>query len=150
MDFSVLANDLADIASRAFGALIAKYYENNGMGFRTYKKLYDACITTVSDYSAGVWGLGLYPKLNSVHNRALRTYLGVHKYAPIEALSGELSFTPPSVHRKVEMVCFWNRIIKMPDYRRPKIIYNLEYQHKNSWCRDLMSIFDQTNWRCAL
>ena len=132
MDFSVLANDLADRASRALGSLIAKYYANNGMGYNTFKKLYDACITKVADYSAGIWGLGLYPKLNNVHNRALRTYLGVHKYAPIEALTGELSFTPPSIRRKIEMVRFWNRLVKMPEGRLPKVIFNLEYQHKKA------------------
>ena len=34
----------------------------------------------------------------------------------------------------------------MPDDRLPKVIFNLEYKHKNSWCRDLTSIFGQTNF----
>ena len=146
MDFSVLADDLATRPSRALGALIAKYYANNGMGYRTFKKLYDACITKVADYSAGVWGLGLYPKLNNIHNRAVRTYLGVHKYAPILALTGELSFTPPEIRRKVEMIRLWNRIIKMPDSRLPKIIFENEFESRKSWGRDIRSIFEQSNY----
>ena len=118
MDFSVLADDLANRASRALGALITKYYANNGMGFKTFKKMYDACITKVADYSSGVWGLGLYTKLNNVHNRALRTYLGVHKYAPLESLMGKLAFTPPAIRRKVEMIRLWNRIIKIAMHRQ--------------------------------
>ena len=39
MDFLVLAEDLATRASRALGSLIAKFYANNGMGYRTYKKM---------------------------------------------------------------------------------------------------------------
>ena len=129
MDFSVLADDLATRASRALGSLIAKFYANNGMGYRSYKKLYNACITKIADYSSGVWGLGLYPKLNNVHHRALRTYLGVHKYAPIEALTGELAFTPPAIRRKVEMVRLWNRLVKLPENRLPRIVFNHEYEN---------------------
>ena len=40
------------------------------MGFKTYVELYTACITKISDYCAGVWSLGLFTKLDSVHNRA--------------------------------------------------------------------------------
>ena len=68
------------------------------------------------------------------------------KYAPIEALIGELAFTPPEVRRKIEMIRLWNRIVKMPEGRLPKIIFNLEFENKNSWCRDLRSIFEQTNF----
>ena len=146
MDFSVLADDLATRASRALGSLIAKFYANNGMGYRSYKKLYNACITKIADYSSGVWGLGLYPKLNNVHHRALRTYLGVHKYAPIEALTGELAFTPPAIRRKVEMVRLWNRLVKLPENRLPRIVFNHEYENLTNWCRDLRSIFEQTNF----
>ena len=34
----------------------------------------------------------------------------------------------------------------MPESRLPKMIFNMEYEHKNSWCRDLLSIFEQTNF----
>ena len=50
LDFNILSNDLSARASRALGSLISKYYINNGMGFKTYVKLYTACITKISDY----------------------------------------------------------------------------------------------------
>ena len=81
-----------------------------------------------------------------MHYRALRTYLGVHKYAPIEALMGELAFTPPAIRRKIEMIRLWNRIIKMPDSRLPKLIFDLEFENSKSWCHDIKSIFEQTNF----
>ena len=89
LDINIVANDLAARASRALGSLISKYYINNGIGYNTYVKLYTACITKIADYCSGVWGLGLFPSLESVHNRAIRSYLGVHKYTPLSAVKGK-------------------------------------------------------------
>ena len=145
LNYDSLANDLAGRASKALGSLLANFYLNNGMGFRAFKKCYDACITKISDYSAGVWGLGVYPKLDSVHNRALRCYLGVHKYAPIAALQGEMGFTPPDVRRKIELVRLWNHLISLDSDRLPRKIFDCEYLNKYSWCADIYSVFNQLN-----
>ena len=97
------------------------------MGYKTYVKLYTACITKISDYCAGVWGLGLYPKLDSVHNRAIRSYLGVHKYTPLLALKEEMGLTPPSIRKKIEMMCLWNRLNNLNEDRLPKKVFNIEF-----------------------
>ena len=145
MNYDTLANDLAGRASKALGSLLANFYANNGMGFRDFKKCYDACITKISEYSAGVWGLCKYPKLDSVHNRALRCYLGVHKYAPIAALQGEMGFTPPDVRRKIELIRLWNHLISLESNRLPRKIFDFEYLNKYSWCAGIYSMFNQLN-----
>lgn len=80
LDYNTPTDDLSSRALTALGAVLSNFYANIGLGIATFKKLYDACIIKVSDCGAGVLGLGLYPKHDDLHNRALRFYLGVHKY----------------------------------------------------------------------
>jgi len=104
MNASTLTYDLSIRGSKALGSLLAHFYANNGMGFSTFKTLYEVCIAKVCDYSAGVWGYGTFPKLDSVHSRALRCYLGLHRYAPLAALEAEVGFNSSPVGRMLEMV----------------------------------------------
>ena len=92
-----------------------------------------------------MWGLGLFPNLDSVHNRAIRTYLGVHKYTPLLALKGEMALPPPSIRRKTEMMRLWNRLNKLPENRLPKQVFNIEFKKQRSWCKNIKSIFEQSN-----
>jgi len=128
MNASTLTYDLSIRGSKALGSLLAHFYANNGMGFSTFKTLYEVCIAKVCDYSAGVWGCGTFPKLDSVHSRALRCYLGVHKYAPLAALEAEMGFNSPPVRRKLEMVRFWNHLINLSNNRLPRKIFEVEYK----------------------
>ena len=81
-DFLVTGNSLAEGASRALGKLLAKFYQNRGLGYDTYTKLYKACVTSIMDYCSGVWGYTQSKELDNIHFRAARCFLGVNKYAP--------------------------------------------------------------------
>ena len=59
------------------------------------------------NYGAGIWGYREFPCMEKVQNRALRCFLGVHKYAPLFALQGEMAITS----RKLEILRLWNRIL---------------------------------------
>ena len=52
----VPTNALAEGASRALGKVLAKYYKNKGLGYKTYTKLYESCVYPIMDYCASVWG----------------------------------------------------------------------------------------------
>ena len=44
MNVNTIADNLADAGSRSLGKLIAKFYSNKGLGYKTYTKLYDTCV----------------------------------------------------------------------------------------------------------
>ena len=71
-------------------------------GYKTFTKLYYSCVTPVMDYNVGAWGnLNNNKGANSVFNRAIRFYMGVHKWAPIPGLHGEMGWLPP---KNIEVV----------------------------------------------
>ena len=59
------------------------------MGYKAYSKLYDTCVLTVLNYSAGVWSAhnNVFSECLKVHNRAQRFYLGVHRFVPLDGES---------------------------------------------------------------
>ena len=56
LDFKVTARTQAEGSSRALGKLLSKFYLNKGLGYETYKKLYNSCIVTIMDYNSAIWG----------------------------------------------------------------------------------------------
>ena len=49
LNFKSIGNHLAEGAGRAFGKLIGKHFQNKGLGYRTYTKLYDSCVVPLMD-----------------------------------------------------------------------------------------------------
>ncbi len=81
---------LLDAASRSLGMLISKYKKFKDMGFSTYNKIYTSTVVPAMDYDSEVWGNRKYPKHETVQNQAARVFLGVHRFAPVEGLQGDL------------------------------------------------------------
>ena len=68
LDNKVTGNE--EGASRALGKLLSKFYSNKGLGFNTYKKLYDSCIVPIMDYAGGFCGYEPNENLNRIQIRA--------------------------------------------------------------------------------
>jgi hypothetical protein len=68
------------------------------MAYSTYTKLYKACVVPVMDYSSEIWGFKNYTKPNVIQNRAMRIFLGVHRFAPVAGLEGDMAWVSPQ-HR---------------------------------------------------
>jgi hypothetical protein len=79
------------------------------------------------DYGAEVWGLNEYTKLDTVQNRAIQVYLGVHGFAANVATMGDMGWTTSRVRRKVAMVHYWNRLVEMSDERLTKQVFLWDY-----------------------
>ena len=60
------------------------------MGFSAYNRIYSSTVKPVMDYGSEVWGNRKYPKDETVQNQAARVFLGVHRFAPVEGLKGDL------------------------------------------------------------
>ena len=56
-------------------------------------------------------------------DRAMRYYLGVHKYAPIAGMQGDLGWLATKFRRYICMVIFWNRIMKLDNSKLVKHIF---------------------------
>ena len=80
LDFKITARTQAEGSSRALGKLSSKFYK--GLGYETYKKLYNSCIVPIMDYGSAIWGYNDNDNINKVQHRAMRNFLGVYKYAP--------------------------------------------------------------------
>ena len=45
---------------------------------------------SVTDYCSGVWGFRDFNKGDMIQNRAVRYFLGVHRFTPLLAISGDM------------------------------------------------------------
>lgn len=134
---------LAESASRALGGVIAKTKQLGNLGYATYSKLFQACVCPVMDYMAGIWGSKINVRGEMVQNRAIRYFLGVHKFTPILAITGDMGWEPSEVRWKGSMMALWNRLVKMPENRVAKKIFNWDVSVKGAWACEVQDIFTQ-------
>ena len=144
VDLDVTAQVLSDSANRALGAIINKYKSINGLGYFTYTKLYQSCVCPILDYASEVWGVKKFPKIDSIQNKAMRIFLGVHKFAANAAISGDMGWISSSTRRKINIVRFWNRLTNMSDSRLPKIIFSWDKSCKGqTWTSHLKKVLNE-------
>ena len=148
LDFQITANVLAKSAQRAMGAVTHKYRQLNGLSYTTYTTLFNSCVATILDYGAEVWGYKDFTKIDTVQQNAIRVFLGLHKFAPVDGFAGDMGWTQARVRRHVAMVRFWNRMISMDDDRLTKkiFLYDLSLLH-NNWSSEMKCILESIDER---
>ena len=139
MEFGDAVEVLANSAGRALGGMIGKFKELGIMGITTYTKLFTSCVTPIMDYGAGVWGSKVFAKMEAVQNRAMRFFIGVHRFAPIPALSGDMGWDSCSVRWQIAGLRLWNALVRMDDARLCKRVFL--YDHSSvgigGWCAEV-------------
>ena len=60
--------------------------------------------------------------INAVHNRAMRFFLGVGKFAPNNVVRWEMAWIPPDIHQWRSVISHWARLCNMPTTRLNKCI----------------------------
>ena len=88
--FTSCINILADSGSRALSALISKLKTLKSTRYKTYTSLFNSQVATILDYCSSIWGFKKASQCDNVQNKAIRYFLGVHKFTPIPALWGEM------------------------------------------------------------
>lgn len=137
-DYRENSEALAKGAGRALGGLINKIHNLKDLRFRTFEKLYTSCVVPILEYGASVWGAKQYQAIDNVQNRALRYFLGVHRFTPILALYGDTGWLPTSYHRWICIIRYWNRLISMNDSRLTKKVFIHDFNLKNNnWSSDV-------------
>ena len=100
------------------------------------------------DYCAGIWSYGTHNDYVKIQQRAIRYYLGVHSKAPLLAIEGDIGWIDTQIRQNVEMLRFWNRVIKMDDARLTRKIFDFDYSNNNSvqnWSSNIRELFRITN-----
>ncbi len=143
LNFSMCSKTLADSGGRALSAIISKLKLSKNVGFKTFTKLYESCVVPVTDYGSGVWGKFNCSHSDTIQNRAVRHFLGVHKFTPIPALHAEMGWLIPKYRKYLNMLRLWNRIQKMPNERITKRIFFMDYNRVDgNWSEQMREIFD--------
>ena len=123
LDYIKCSHILAESAGRALGGIITTFTSLRDCGYRTYTKLFETGVLSILTYGAEIWGYGEYPKCDTVMNRAMRYFLGVHRFAPTAGVQGDMAWLSLKYRRYIAMLKFWNRLIKMDDSRLTKKIF---------------------------
>lgn len=126
---------LANAGGRALGGIISKFKGFKDIGYETYTKLFDNCVLPILEYGAGIWAPTnkKYPDIDNIMHRACRYYLGVHKFAPILGIMGDMGWVPNSVRRQQVVCRLWNRLIDMDDFRLTKHIFMYDLNEKGKF-----------------
>ena len=124
LDFTIMTKTVAQSASRALGLLIAKDKIFGGMPFQCFHKCYESLVQSVIDYSSAVWGTRSYSWIDAVQNRACRYFLGLGKYAPNQAINGDMGWKQPEHRQWLAVARKFCRMIHMDDALLTKQIFS--------------------------
>ena len=120
VDFKTTADTLASSAGRALGSIINTCLKENSLQYNTFTKLFQSCVVPIMDYGAGVWGYPIFDKPNTIQNRAIRAFLGTHRFTSNVAIQGDMGWTFPVVRRRLCILRMWNRLLTMDEFRLKK------------------------------
>ena len=150
IDFNVTVNELVAAASRSLGSLTSKFLYMGNMDYNTYAKIYDNTVIPVMDYGSGVWGTKRYDTIERLQYRAVRTFLGVGKTAPIPALLADIGWYPIHIHNQCNVIRLFCRVVNMHDYRLSRKVFmwdrELSRRYRNTWFNSVKDILE----RCEL
>ena len=142
LNFNDCIKALADSSGRALGGIISKFKCLKNVGYETFTKLYKSGVQPISEYAAGVWGHHKALHIDTIQNRAMRYYLGVHKFAANAAIIADMGWNKPIYDRYICLSKFWNRVIQMSDDRLTKQIFMYDFSTcSKNWCSDMKKVF---------
>ena len=146
LTFEKNASVLADAACRALGAIRSKLKNLKSCGYNTFNTLVMSGVLTISDYSAGIWGTKKFPKSEQVGYKAARYFMGVHRFAPIDALLGDMGWLSAKSRHKTLLLKQWNRFCNLPENRLTRRVFEWDHLYSNkrgAWSSAAKHIFNE-------
>jgi hypothetical protein len=141
LDYSIIAETLADSGKRALGAIYSKFRQQKGLGCNVYSKLYHTGVAPILDYCSGIWGGNKHEKIDVVQNKAIRLFMGVHAYAPNLAIQGDMGWVSSRTRRRIEMLRYWNVLMNMCESRIPRKILLWETEKRGlNWASEIRNL----------
>ena len=141
-NFNECTITLADSGGRALGGLITKIKKFKSLCFGTYTKLYDSCVASILDFGSEIWGLKTFNVCELIQNRAIRYFMGVHKYVPTSAIQADFGWLGSKERRRLNAIKLWNRLIEMEDSRLTKKLFYKNNQHNLSWSKNIGEVVE--------
>ena len=150
LDFNFTAECLADSAGRALSSIITKMIKHGGFPFNVYTLLYEACVTSISDYGSEITGYTQYEPTVQLHTRAIRAFLGLPKNSCNVGVLSEVNWLLPEYRTQLKMVRQYNRVISMDNSRLTKKVYLWDRSlndsnEMSSWSNEVKNIFYNCN-----
>ena len=146
MNFADGIKILADSAGRALGGLLSKLKVCPDLSFSVFSKLYNSLVDSILFYAAGVWGFKERPDCNAIQSRALRCFLGVHKFSAKVAIEGDAGWEPCLVKQRGEIVRVWNRLVSLPVERLTRKIFMWDRGNNHPWSREVAVILSDSDF----
>ena len=139
-----MAKAVARSASRALSLLIVKCKAHGGFQHNIYTKLFDTMIWSVINYGSSIWGTRDFSCITAVQNRAMRFYMGVGKYTPNDAVSGDMGWKPPCVKQWINIFRHWSKCTKMDNNRINYKVFKWSVMKGScklkNWCYKVMEM----------
>ena len=144
LDYSMHITTLSNAAKRALGKVIYKSKTLKGLGYQTYSKLYNSMVAPIMDYGSEIWGFSTPNAANKVHLMAQRYFMGVHRFAPVAAVAGDMGWLSVKDRWALNMTRFYNRLINTnPDRLLAKVfMFNKLHTENNNWCKNMCNILN--------
>ena len=120
LTFEECAKTLAKAASRKLGHMFVLNRKLEGIGYKTYTRLYESRIDPVAFYASSIWGVKSFKFQETTQNRAIRLFLGVSKYTTNAAIQGDMGWPSTKNKIRISVFRFWNRLINMSNSRLTK------------------------------
>ena len=130
---------MAGAACRALGAIRSKLKNLKDCGYNSFNILFTSGVLTIADYSAAIWGTKNFAKTEQVSYKAARYFMGVHRFAPIEALLGDMGWSTARSRHKLLILKYWNHLCELPESRVTRKVFNWDRLYKNT----------RGTWSCA-
>ena len=151
LDFGKMSNSFSDPADRALSSVIGKMIKNKGFPFNVFEKLYNCCVTTITDYAHEVIGFHQYSGSDDIHTKAIRSYLGVGRSANLCAIRYEMALPEPKSRTHIRMLRFYYRMLNMENCRLTKKIYLYDQYlsqcnpQLSTWSNEIADIVSKNN-----
>ena len=95
----------------------------------------------ILEYQSSVWGYKEYNDIDSVQNRAIRYFLGVHRFAPKLAIYEDVGWLPTKERRWFNILRYWNGLVNMDESRICKTVFLWDYNIcHNNWSSEVKDI----------
>ena len=119
-----------------------------GFPFNVYTVLYDACVTSISDYASEITGYTQYQPTLDLHTRAIRAFLGLPKNSCNVGVLSEVDWLLPEYRTQCKMIRQYSRILSMDNSRLTKQVYSFDKSLTQSSSSNTQ--FPPPYWSCFL
>lgn len=134
---------LANAGKKALGSIINKLRQNDNMTYNSFTKCVNSCLYPVIEYGSEITGIYKNVKLNRVIDSAARSFIGVHRFCPIASMYKDLGWNRNNCRRKINVIRYWNKLVKMKNDRLTKQVFDYMYQNYSvgSWFYHVKGLF---------